>query len=584
MKVNVNIRKRIMLLYCLFVLLPLFAFLLFIYSNTSSIMLSYLFSGIETTIQQKAVYLNNQIDKMNLSMSIISSHTALQDILTTLDSGAEYPIQEKIHDYNLVSDFCAQTQIYADLYAFQIYVKDNFYFTYNNKYFAPISGWLQTEAYSSLRQARTGYHCFLETLTDAGGNAVQYFSIVRMVPSAKKLGENVAGIKATYALSLFDKNTYFSNDYGKMTISRAADTGTPREYNRWVQSDDGRSAYRYTIPVPYSDLLLTTEVSSTEVFSLRNMRFVVMLVLILLVSVATFVFAQYAAKANDKRLRYLLEKIRSIQSGKLIIKQDDLGADEIGIINNSINQMAAQLRESIANRESMLLKMENIQLMAARAQMNALQSQIKPHFLFNTLDLVLWKTLNHDVEAAETLLQNLAAYFRSVLNNGSDVVDVAHELAMVDSYIRIQNMRFDDCIRLSMSADAEAACCALPNITLQPIVENTIVHGLRQPTGTYRLDINITCECPAPDRLRITVADTGRGMPADVMAQLNAGGDGTGCGVRNIRERLQLMFGEEYSLVYSENAGGGVDVAIEVAALSPSKFTASETENGGDRA
>ena len=207
----------------------------------------------------------------------------------------------------------------------------------------------------------------------------------------------------------------------------------------------------------------------------------------------------------------------------------------------------------------------------------ALQNQINPHFLYNTLEGIRSEAVVSGMDSIAEMTEALATYFRYTISQVDNLVTLDEELANVENYYYIQQFRFGDKLQLGISYDCEeedtALRCQLPKLTLQPIVENSIYHGLERKMGKGCLTIKVTM---TDRRLIIMVSDNGVGMEKEQVKEINEslrslrledeaqehGGDGSGIAVRNVNNRIKLLFGEAYGIYIYSQRGAGTDVEI----------------------
>ena len=195
-------------------------------------------------------------------------------------------------------------------------------------------------------------------------------------------------------------------------------------------------------------------------------------------------------------------------------------------------------------------------------EMRLLQSQIKPHFLYNTLGLICWRlTKNGDLEGAR-YVQALAQFYRIGLNQGNALIALEQELRHVQLYVEIQNFRLDGAIALQITLPQALKDIRVPGNMLQPLVENSIVAGILEKPGG-RGSVQISCAQEGKD-LTILISDDGVGVDiAMVESVLNQRSD-SHYGIWNVNRRLRLIYGERAGLAYSINAAGGVDVLVRI--------------------
>ena len=197
------------------------------------------------------------------------------------------------------------------------------------------------------------------------------------------------------------------------------------------------------------------------------------------------------------------------------------------------------------------------------AELKALQSQINPHFLYNTLEMVNWLAYGGRTEDIHTAVISLSKYYRLILNKGKDTLTLSEELAHVGYYIKIQDIRFPGKITYIEEVEEDILASIVPKIILQPLVENAIQHGIwekKDKKGMIRIrgyEENGT--------VYVQVADDGIGMDAQTLSQVMDGtiaSSGSSYGVKNVHARLQLMFGEAYGLSFESREGEGTCVTV----------------------
>ena len=209
-----------------------------------------------------------------------------------------------------------------------------------------------------------------------------------------------------------------------------------------------------------------------------------------------------------------------------------------------------------------------------KSELNALQAQINPHFLYNTLDIIVWMIENGQREDAIRVVTALARFFRISLSKGRNIIPVRDELEHVRNYLLIQEMRYKNKFRYQITCPEEAGNLTTIKLVVQPIVENAIYHSMDFMDGDGLIDIR--AETDGKD-LTISVSDNGLGMPPDVVDRLltappqpgaQAGGKrGSGIGLRNVQERIRLYFGPEYGVTIQSEPDEGTVVTLRLPAV-----------------
>jgi signal transduction histidine kinase len=197
-----------------------------------------------------------------------------------------------------------------------------------------------------------------------------------------------------------------------------------------------------------------------------------------------------------------------------------------------------------------------LQTRLIEAQLQALQRQIHPHFLFNTLNTIS-ALMHRDPEAADAMLAKLSDLLRLTLNQiGTQYATVKEEIDFLEKYLDIERTRYGDRLQVLIDVDPATLDAVVPNLLLQPLVENALRHGIGPKVVGGRIDIVASRD---GDRLQLIVRDDGYGMSADELKALN-----TGVGLRNTRSRLEHMYGEQHLFEFRSVRGGGLEVIVEI--------------------
>ena len=235
--------------------------------------------------------------------------------------------------------------------------------------------------------------------------------------------------------------------------------------------------------------------------------------------------------------------------------------DEIDELIDHYNYMTDELELLVEAKY-----LSGVELKAA--QLRALQAQINPHFLYNTLEMINSYAFLEDPGKVEQLVQALSNFYRLSLNHGKDIYQLWQELKLVEAYFEIQKIRYPDCLSLKIDVPSSMMQYAVPNITLQPLIENSIRHGIllkEDKKGTITILGRVL-----EDTIELQVIDDGIGMPQEVVDRLNAGlpmeegheTTGSGYGIHNINERIQNYYGKAYQVHFSSVPGQGTVVTI----------------------
>lgn len=303
---------------------------------------------------------------------------------------------------------------------------------------------------------------------------------------------------------------------------------------------------------PMSDI--TSDYNQIQVFS----WFFVFFATFLLISVNMFLSSRIADP-----IKALEKSVKELEKGDLDAKISIDGSYEVQHLGKTITSMAQQMRklmdDVVAEQES-----------KRKSEMDALQSQINPHFLYNTLDSIVWMVENERYDGAIQMVTALARLFRISLSKGKNIISVEDELEHVRNYLTIQKIRYKNKFVYDIQAEPNALRCATIKLIVQPLVENAIYHGMEFMDGDG--EINIHAYLKGRD-LYIDVEDNGLGMPQEKAESLLTGdsgktrGKGSGIGLKNVQERIQLYFGAEYGLSIHSEPDEGTTARIHLPAM-----------------
>ncbi len=285
-------------------------------------------------------------------------------------------------------------------------------------------------------------------------------------------------------------------------------------------------------------------------------------VLITVVTVVAVVFAlRYSIRLSRSiaaPLVYMCNRAEAVSEGNLAVKPPiQTEIREIETLSIGMEQMIArldsQIRESREKQESL-----------RKTELALLQAQINPHFLYNTMDTIVWLIEGEKTQEAVEMVSNLSSFFRHSLSKGEDVIPLSEEEGHVRSYLQIQQARYKDILEYSMEIDRSLAKAMLPKLTLQPLVENALYHGIKLKRAKGMIRIAAWRE---GDHVVLQVADNGVGMTAQRLAQLRGAMESdqrVGFGLSAVNQRLRLQFGPQYGLEITSREGEGTAVTARI--------------------
>ena len=292
-----------------------------------------------------------------------------------------------------------------------------------------------------------------------------------------------------------------------------------------------------------------------EVTHIRYYSLLIVGLTLVLAVIAAFFFTETIAKPLSK-LRSLMKKA---EEGDMSVQFKSKYNDEIGQLGNSFNNMITEI--------SNLIDMVYAEQKRKReAELKTLQAQIKPHFLYNTLDTIQWMAQSHNAQDIVNVVGALANLFRIGLSNGKEMITMSEELEHIKNYLVIQKARYEDKLDYDIIYDEKVLQYKVLKLILQPLVENAIYHGInsRRGGGKITIDAHIM-----DDKLYVSIVDNGKGITTEKLQDINemlSGGQrersGLGFGIYNVNERIRLSFGLEYGLKFRNIPSGGTIVEV----------------------
>ena len=264
----------------------------------------------------------------------------------------------------------------------------------------------------------------------------------------------------------------------------------------------------------------------------------------------------------SKPLYTLRVAMENFMRGDFSQKVDVMTQDEVGEASACFNRMVDDIRELIDKNYVLAIK-------ERESELDTLQAQINPHFLYNTLDSLYWKATESGNEEISEDILSLSQLFRLVLNRGDGIVTVQTEAELLERYLHIQKMRFGKRLTYEISLEQEILEEEIPKLILQPFVENAIVHGFESADGSYILRVTGIKD---DKNMVFQIADTGVGMSGEQLEAIWDKADNRKYAsqrigryaIRNVRERLELIYHENYELRIESRVGRGTTVVITV--------------------
>ena len=286
-------------------------------------------------------------------------------------------------------------------------------------------------------------------------------------------------------------------------------------------------------------------------FSLLGMGIVLILVIIL---------SYYIPRSITMPITRISRVTDQVAKGNLSVRAAAESGAEARMLSDSLNAMIDKINE-------LLDQVTTEQIRLRKAEFELLQAQINPHFLYNTLDTIVWLAEAGDQKRVVSMVGNLSDFFRTSLNQGKDIISIREELAHVRSYLEIQQVRYQDILRYEITVPEDLYEYKIPKITIQPLVENALYHRIKNKRGQGTITVSGKRN---ENGFVLYVRDNGIGMTQERLKEVRAGIQKlsyTGkeiYGLYNVNERIRLNFGETYGISIESTYGEGTCVSISL--------------------
>lgn len=453
------------------------------------------------------------------------------------------------------------------------YIDDDFVVVHQNGlHYRPIKSIESEDWYEKLKE-NNGRNTWFSFQKDEYFPENKTLSLARYITDSNdyrnQIGVLVFSMDTSTLLRSFTKITeqqviYLADENGTIIASSEALENNPK----WGQESNSQSsmdAYEVWKNEQGKFLIRRCEIDNTGIYLVslvsyeymgaiyKSFLFWVLGGYFLILLLAAF-YISFMSKRLTIPLKKLAESISTATvSGKLECLEIDSTEKEICTLVDAYNMLIQKIEILLKQQYSLGKEKQQAELMA-------LQSQINPHFLYNTLEMVNWMAERNEKENVQTVIQKMSTFYRLVLSKGKDIVTIREELALCETYLTIQQMRFQGRIQYERDVDDEILDYLIPKITLQPFVENAILHGIiASIEGRGTLSINGWEE---DGRIILAVMDDGAGMAEEDREKSNS--KGSHYGMKNIGLRLSVYYQEDIKIEVESTKGVGTCVSINI--------------------
>ena len=267
-----------------------------------------------------------------------------------------------------------------------------------------------------------------------------------------------------------------------------------------------------------------------------------------------------------KPVRSLVDAMSTFEKNAVDFKYSPVrGASEFNKLSSSFEHMVIQIQE-------LMDKVKKEEVALRKTELKALQAQINPHFLYNTLDSIQWMCEEEKTEDAITMVGALAQLFRISISKGYELISIEKEIQHAKNYLVIQSYRYKDQFTYHFDIDEEVLPYLCNKITIQPIIENALYHGISRMVDEGEILISVH---KVNDDIIIKIKDNGVGMSEEQVESIlkKERTDSKGIGVKNVNDRIKIYFGDEYGIVVESELDVGTTITIKIPAVMEDRYS-----------
>lgn len=453
-----------------------------------------------------------------------------------------------------------------------------------------VRDWNSEEArYIKQEMQQNGYRPYWQTVEmDKNGENGKYFVFIRPLANLEDFSQNLGSMHVYINADKFkesflntqQKEVYYikSADGELLTVSDRSlyekiEPGAELENSCLPEGKrikaDGKEYFAGKCGIGESGLTLYMVMPSDAIRGMFRETGVFTIVLFAVVCIGLLFAVWMISRSVSARILRLSQTVQKVQDGKLETLDEEAGQDEVGQLIRNYNYMIQRIRRLLEEQYQLGQEKKGAELMA-------LQSQINPHFLYNTLDMINWMATKNEMDNIRDTVLSLARYYKLILNKGRDIIPIGLEIELCEAYIAIQQKRYRGKILFELDVEEQIREYLIPKITLQPLIENAIVHGIMEKSSGRGTILISGWE--EDDEIFLSVSDDGVGMiTGQEMEQKHKGSK---YGISNIETRLKLFYNREKCITYESTQGIGTCVSIRIGKIQAMKNPEDTAEGG----
>ncbi|KAA8745394.1 sensor histidine kinase [Paenibacillus sp. UASWS1643] len=578
---DLKLRNKLILSFFTLIILPLGGYFYLSSEQLYKQFLNRTSFSVERNFDQSFSFLSFKFQQIRTASDILISEKMLTDVMTSEGSTDDFFIQYR--NFLDLKPFLSSLEDHSNIQSVKLFVNEELFYSEENINLFSLEKARQTYWFKRLMESGKGILWAPNSyFTDPEANEDNFLAVLRPFRNPNDYSEFLGVIRLDIPVSMVtdilvnaapirNSLTYIQDSNGENVASsnRSLQQKYKIDKDQVIRSSkkephfvklENSEVYLQSKLIPGTDWYMVTVIPLKEIAAESKAMLKNSVLLLIVIGLIALLLSILISNYMTSRLTQIMRKMRNVQEGNVVVLSLPSSRDEFGELIENYNYMVRKI--GILLEEQFRSGQE-----IKSAELKALQAQINPHFLYNTLDLMKWMARSGMTDEIGQVVTSLSKFYKLSLSGGNTVISIRDELLHVSSYMHIQSARYASKIQLDIQVDEEIMEYGIIKITLQPIVENAIIHGIlctTEEAGTIQIRGGLI-----KGDIEIVVSDDGEGMSPDILSKwltndLNNRTRGSGYGLRNINDRIHHFYGSGYGLTFNSKLGVGTTVVIRI--------------------
>lgn len=581
---NCSMRVKLFASFFLLIFIPIIVLTVFAAYRSTAIIQEQSMEIARLYLQQTENEMESELYKIATVSSSVAQTAEVHEVLEKQNTGISF--SEEYDDMNELYKTIESTRALQNLYQIRLFISDSFTHSRSNYITYPLSSVSDTDWYHQLvEQYQTQTLLPPSIFQPPLSEPQEVLSVVTLIRSRKDI-TRILGVVSVDVLKIDLIDILQRNNYAEQSAAYLVDenlnivcgansTFPVSEADLAAQlqqmrdtfgassgvSTAGNAVYGLSAPIFDGWRIFTVASMGNLLSPVSDLRDQ-MILLTVIISIIAFCLSYLYARYSTRRIKTLAEQVRRVENGDLSVSCIVDSEDEIGELQNSFNFMVRRISLLVDERYNLGKNLKDMEL-------RALQAQINPHFLYNTLDMIAWKAMASGNQETVDIVVNLARFYRLSLSNGSDFLPLSDEVEHVRLFVELTNLCRSRNVQLITEVAPNIADYPIMKLILQPIIENSLFHGLYELSDREGV-IRLTAE-QIGSYVQIQIADNGVGIEKSKLAELLAKKERPvvntkrgGYGIGNILERLRIYYDDRFTFQIESAILTGTTVTIRI--------------------